>query len=47
MDQQYLLTGDILFIQSIGRPDLAGKVEDWVGDLHTTLYTRYKDLPED
>ncbi|WP_342417821.1 MBL fold metallo-hydrolase [Paenibacillus sp. FSL R10-2782] len=47
VDQQYLLTGDILFIQSIGRPDLAGKAEDWVGDLHTTLYTRYKDLPED
>ena len=29
----YLLTGDILFIDSIGRPDLAGLAEDWVGDL--------------
>lgn len=29
VDQQFLLTGDILFIQSIGRPDLAGKAEDW------------------
>jgi glyoxylase-like metal-dependent hydrolase (beta-lactamase superfamily II) len=27
---KYLLTGDILFIDSIGRPDLAGKAEDWV-----------------
>ena len=31
--QSYLLTGDILFIDSIGRPDLAGLAEDWVGDL--------------
>src|SRR5699024_9219065 len=25
VDRQYLMTGDILFINSIGRPDLAGK----------------------
>ncbi|MFI8574156.1 MBL fold metallo-hydrolase [Rossellomorea aquimaris] len=43
----YLLTGDILFIDSIGRPDLAGKAEDWVGDLRKTLYTRYKDLADE
>lgn len=46
IDDQYLLTGDILFIDSIGRPDLAGKAEDWVGDLRTTLYRRYKHLDE-
>ncbi|MGD6965783.1 MBL fold metallo-hydrolase [Rossellomorea vietnamensis] len=46
IDDQYLLTGDILFIDSIGRPDLAGKAEDWAGDLRTTLYRRYKDLDE-
>lgn len=44
IDGQYLLTGDILFIDSIGRPDLAGKAEDWVGDLRETLYERYKEL---
>ncbi|WP_342569957.1 MBL fold metallo-hydrolase [Paenibacillus sp. FSL R5-0749] len=44
IDNQYLLTGDILFIESIGRPDLAGLAEDWVGDLRETLYTRYKEL---
>ncbi|WP_339233648.1 MBL fold metallo-hydrolase [Paenibacillus sp. FSL R5-0517] len=44
IDNQYLLTGDILFIESIGRPDLAGLAEDWVGDLRETLYTRYKVL---
>ncbi|QQZ09342.1 MBL fold metallo-hydrolase [Heyndrickxia vini] len=44
VDEQYLLSGDILFIDSIGRPDLAGLAEDWVGDLRETLYRRYKEL---
>ncbi|RAS91031.1 hypothetical protein A3863_07325 (plasmid) [Priestia endophytica] len=44
VDDQYLLSGDILFIDSIGRPDLAGMAEDWVGDLRGTLYKRYKEL---
>ncbi|MBN8193128.1 MBL fold metallo-hydrolase [Bacillus sp. NTK074B] len=47
VDHHYLLTGDILFIDSIGRPDLAGKAEDWVGDLRETLYSRYKNLQND
>ena len=47
IDGQYLLTGDILFIDSIGRPDLAGLAEDWVGDLRETLYSRYRTLAED
>jgi len=47
VDGQYLLTGDILFIESIGRPDLAGKAEDWVSDLRNTLYNRYKELSGD
>ncbi|EJL29533.1 MBL fold metallo-hydrolase [Brevibacillus sp. BC25] len=46
VDDTYFLTGDSLFVASIGRPDLAGKAEDWVGDLHNTLYNRYKELPE-
>nr|WP_239575643.1 MBL fold metallo-hydrolase [Geomicrobium sediminis] len=45
VDETYLLTGDILFIESIGRPDLAGMAEDWVGDLSDTLYRKYKSLP--
>lgn len=47
VDEQYLLSGDILFVESIGRPDLAGKAEDWVADLRTTLYETYKHLPDD
>jgi glyoxylase-like metal-dependent hydrolase (beta-lactamase superfamily II)/rhodanese-related sulfurtransferase len=47
IDNQYLLSGDILFVKSIGRPDLAGKAEDWVADLRATLYERYKHLSDD
>ncbi|MED3983549.1 MBL fold metallo-hydrolase [Peribacillus simplex] len=47
VDQKYLLSGDILFIDSIGRPDLAGLAEDWVGDLRETLYIRYRELSDD
>ncbi|KOP81023.1 hypothetical protein AMS59_00830 [Lysinibacillus sp. FJAT-14745] len=47
VDNKYLLTGDILFIDSIGRPDLAGLAEDWVGDLRETLYKRYRELSND
>ncbi|MGP4072900.1 MBL fold metallo-hydrolase [Piscibacillus sp. B03] len=47
VDEKYLLTGDILFIESIGRPDLAGKADAWVDDLRKTLYERYKKLADD
>lgn len=47
VDEEYLLSGDILFIDSIGRPDLAGLAEDWVGDLRESLYKRYKELSEE
>ena len=47
VDGRYLLSGDILFIDSIGRPDLDGMAEDWVGDLRETLYERYTMLSKD
>ncbi|WP_088008929.1 MBL fold metallo-hydrolase [Indiicoccus explosivorum] len=47
VDNTYLMTGDILFIDSIGRPDLAGLAEDWVGDLRETLYSRYRELSDE
>ncbi|GEL06586.1 MBL fold metallo-hydrolase [Salisediminibacterium halotolerans] len=46
IDNEYLITGDILFVKSIGRPDLAGKAEDWVGDLRHSLYVTYKNLDQ-
>lgn len=47
VNDQYLMTGDILFIDSIGRPDLAGLAEDWVGDLRESLYRRYAELADE
>ncbi|MFD2673258.1 MBL fold metallo-hydrolase [Marinicrinis sediminis] len=47
IDEKYLLTGDILFVDSIGRPDLAGLAEDWVGDLRESLYQRYRQLSDE
>src|SRR5699024_5988062 len=47
VDDRYLLTGDILFVRSIGRPDLAGKADDCAGDLETTLYKRSNELSYD
>ncbi|ULT54781.1 MBL fold metallo-hydrolase [Neobacillus drentensis] len=47
VDGRFLLSGDILFIDSIGRPDLAGMAEDWVSDLRETLYKRYRELSDD
>ncbi|MGM0901893.1 MAG: MBL fold metallo-hydrolase [Bacillota bacterium] len=47
IDEKFLLSGDILFIDSIGRPDLAGLAQDWVGDLRETLYSRYRELSDE
>ncbi|WP_181349002.1 MBL fold metallo-hydrolase [Thalassobacillus sp. CUG 92003] len=47
IDEAYLLTGDILFVASIGRPDLAGKADAWAVDLQETLFQRFIRLPEE
>lgn len=47
VDNRYLFTGDILFLKSIGRPDLAGKADDWASDLRQTLYKLYSTFSQD
>ena len=37
IDGKFLVTGDIIFIKSIGRPDLGGKVEEWSSTLYETI----------
>ncbi|THB63566.1 MAG: MBL fold metallo-hydrolase [Desulfovibrio sp.] len=37
IDGTYLVSGDTMFIQSVGRPDLGGKAEAWSKMLFTTL----------
>jgi glyoxylase-like metal-dependent hydrolase (beta-lactamase superfamily II) len=47
IDNQYLVTGDMVFILSIGRPDLGGKAEEWSKLLYNTLKTKIADLNDD
>lgn len=37
VDDRYMISGDTVFIQSIGRPDLGGQAEAWSGKLFETL----------
>lgn len=37
LGDEAVCTGDFLFVRSIGRPDLAGKTEEWTGDLWNSL----------
>jgi glyoxylase-like metal-dependent hydrolase (beta-lactamase superfamily II)/rhodanese-related sulfurtransferase len=47
IDKNYLITGDTVFILSIGRPDLGGMVEGWSKLLFDTLKTKIADLSDD
>ena len=44
---RHLLTGDTLFVKSVGRPDLGGHVVEWGRALFHTLRERLVSLPED
>lgn len=44
-DERHVLTGDTLFIHSIGRPDLGGHAETWAPLLHHSL-RRLLTLPD-
>ena len=46
IDNEFLITGDTIFILSIGRPDLGGKAEEWSKLLYKTLKSRIGDLNE-
>lgn len=43
----FVITGDTLFVGSVGRPDLAGREVEMAGVLHDSLRTRLLPLPDD
>ena len=47
IDNKYLVTGDTVFILSIGRPDLGGMAEEWSKLLFHTLKTKIADMNDD
>jgi glyoxylase-like metal-dependent hydrolase (beta-lactamase superfamily II) len=47
IDGKYMVTGDTVFILSIGRPDLGGMAEDWSKLLFNTLKTKIAGLDDD
>ena len=47
IDSYYLVSGDTVFIMSIGRPDLGGKAEEWSKLLYGTLKTKIAELGDD
>ena len=47
IDNKFLVTGDTVFVLSIGRPDLGGKAEEWSKLLFKTLKTKIADMNDD
>ncbi len=47
VDGRYLLTGDTVFVTSVGRPDIGGHVAEWGRMLFATLTGRLASLPDD
>lgn len=45
LDEKFVFTGDILFIESIGRPDLRDNAEDFAILLYDSLHEKLLKLP--
>lgn len=43
----FAITGDTLFVGSVGRPDLAGREQEMAGQLFDTLHTKLLSLPDE
>lgn len=46
IDNRYLLSGDTVFINTAGRPDLGGRWAEWARELYLTLMMRLRDLSD-
>ena len=44
IDDKYFISGDTIFIQSVGRPDLGGKAKEWAAMLYDTLTNKVQNL---
>lgn len=46
LQDKHVFTGDILFVESIGRPDLRDKAEEFTGELYNTLHEKLLKLDD-
>ena len=46
-DEKYVFTGDILFVESIGRPDLRDQAEEFTEQLYNTLHEKLLSLSDE
>ncbi len=47
VDRRLALTGDTLFVESVGRPDLADRAVEFAGDLYASLHDKVLGLPDE
>ena len=47
VDDRFALTGDTLFVDSVGRPDLAERTEEFAHNLYRSLHERILARPDD
>lgn len=47
VDDKYLFSGDTLFVEGIGRPDLRDKAEEFAADLYDTLHGKLLKFSDD
>lgn len=47
IDNKYIFSGDTLFVEGIGRPDLRDKAEEFARHLYDTLHNKLLKFPDD
>ncbi|MBL0385612.1 MBL fold metallo-hydrolase [Tumebacillus sp. ITR2] len=47
VNDQFLLSGDTIFVGGLGRPDLGGKAREWAQSLYDTVFTKVANLSDE
>ncbi|MCY9657149.1 MBL fold metallo-hydrolase [Paenibacillus chondroitinus] len=47
LNNQFLMSGDTIFVGGLGRPDLGGKAKEWAQDLYDTVFHKVSQLSDD
>ncbi|WLR51484.1 MBL fold metallo-hydrolase [Bacillus tianshenii] len=47
VNNKLLFSGDTIFVNGLGRPDLGGKAKEWAKDLYNTVYSKISEITDD